>query len=327
MKIMNTHRISVPLFFLLAAIVGLFVASAAHAEGFAFPGGAFIVRPAKAELTIPPGGKKETVFTLANGTQLPLHVDVSFEDIAATAQTNPTDDPVKLLGNYTGAYPLRDLLGAPNNSFDILSGKEVQLPVSITIPKGAEPGGRYGSVVFSFHPVVPPGAPPATNVAIESRVAALFFVRVSGSANEEGKLVAFGLFNNAKTVAVPSALHPLSFQVAYENTGNVHVNPYGRLTLATVVGAPTVLTIDPWVVLPDATRMREVAVTVPLPIGYYTAHLELNRGYRDIIDEQEVSFWILPGPKQAAMIILGVILILWIIRRSLRLSRNFISRT
>lgn len=284
--------------------------------------GTFVIRPAKVELTINPGQETVTMLTLSNGTALPLSVTASYEDVAPVAQQSPADESVVLLGKNGGAYPLKDLFSTPKKSFDLLSGEEVQVPISVKVPEGVEAGGRYGSVVFTFTPVLKSGLPQAANIAIESRIATLFFVRVLGNTKEEGSLRAFGLFNNAKTSSIPSEENPLRFHFTYENSGSVHTNPYGRLTLVPLFGDTKTIIIDPQAVLPGATRMREVEVRDNLSVGFYRAHLELNRGYGDIVDEDEVSFWIMPGALGLLLIFLGVIFVVWLLRRSLSLSRH-----
>jgi hypothetical protein len=283
--------------------------------------GTVVVHPAKAEVVMLPGEEKKIMINIGNGTPAPLRVEAFFEDVAPNPQLSAIDDPVKLLGSARSISSLKDLLSIPNTSFDVLTGKEVAVPITIRIPKDAEPGGRYGSVVFRFSPLAQSGATGA-NVALESRIAALLYVRISGEVREEGKLVAFGLFNKAKTTLSPTPSLPLRMQVAYENTGAVHVNPYGQITLRSMSGKTSVLLIDPWAVLPGATRMREIDMTEALTPGYYTAHLELNRGYKDIIDEQEVGFWVLPSKTQSFIGIIFLLILILIIRKSLRLSRH-----
>jgi hypothetical protein len=305
--------------------VGFFLPSLAVAQEGVLPGGAFVLRPAKVELTIAPGGEEVTEIKLANGGATPLRVEVSFEDLGANPQRTVDDDPVKLVGRDGGVHALSEFFRTPKMSFDILSGKEVSVPVFVTVPRGIEPKGLYGAVVFTFRPAIDMTSTRNANVVTESRVASLFYVRVSGEVKEEGKLVQFGLFNDEKAVLSPTNDAPLRFQVAYENGGTVHLNPYGRLTLTPLIGSEQVIGIDPWAVLPGATRMREVDLREPLRIGRYTAHLELNRGYGDIVDEQKVVFWVIPGPEGFLVIILSVLFFVWLLRRSLSLSRHSIS--
>ena len=320
---MNMRIPFVRRFFFLWALVGFFSAPLfSFAQTANVPSGSFVIKPAKAEIVLAPGESEETVLTLSNNTALPLRIDVSFEDVAPSKQASPTDEPVKLLGKNGGEYTLRDLFSVPKYSFDLLSGKEVRVPVSVTIPRDVTAGGRYGSVVFTFRPIMTPDVVQSANIAIESRIATMFFVRISGETKEEGKLVRFGLFNDARSARVPSKEDPLKFQVAYENTGDVHLNPYGRITLIPFFGDEHAVLIDPWVVLPGATRMREVVMTDTLSVGHYRAHIELNRGYADIVDEEEVSFFILPTAKDVIFSVAIFIILALFVRRSLRISRN-----
>ncbi len=291
----------------------------AHAE--VLPQNAVIVRPAKVEVTLSAGEERSVMFTVSNGTGEPLRARVSFEDIAAKNQGSAIDDSVRLLGEASGAHSLKETLNVTQTSFEIQTGKEIGIPITIRIPKGAEPGGKYGSVVFHFSKITEAGNP-ETNVSLESRIAALLYVRISGEVLEEGKLAAFGLFNNAQTTKSPTILEPLRMQVAYQNTGSVHLNPYGRITVRSLFGKTHVLPIDPWAVLPGATRMREMNMTESLIPGRYTAHLELNRGYKDIIDEQIVTFFVLPSPSGWLIFSIVFVFLIWILRRSLQLSRH-----
>ena len=313
--------------FLYALTLLLFGVAACTAIAYGattLPGGALIVRPAKTEVTMSPGEEKQVMIRVANGTPAPIHVETSFEDVAPNTQRSAVDDPIRLLNGAKGDNSLKDILVTPKQAFDVLSAREMEIPITIHIPKNASPGGRYGAVVFQFAPIAPSGDHP-TSVSVQSRIAALFFVRVSGEVKEEGKLVAFGLFNNAKTTPSPTADMPLRMQVAYENTGAVHLDPYGRVTVSSLFGASFVLPIDPWSVLPHATRMREIDMTEALAPGYYTARLELNRGSKDIVDEREVGFWVLPSAQGDLFILLGLCAFIGLLRRSLRLSRNAVT--
>lgn len=298
-----------------------------HAQESTIPSGTFSVQPAKVEFAVLPGESQTQNIQIANGTGLPLAVVVSYEDIAPKEQATALEEPVTLLGVEGGKYPLRELLSTPRRSFRLLSGETASVPVTVTIPRLATPGGHYGSVVFTFKPIYSSESSGPQNVAVESRLATLFFVRVAGEVKEEGELVKFGLFNEEKYLSQPGGDSPLHFQIAYANAGTVHLNPYGLLTVSPLLGGDVAVTIDPWVVLPGSTRMREVNVHDPLPPGFYTATLEQNRGYKDIIDVRTVTFWILPSIPQGFFVLLALFGFVWLIRRSLKLSKHFVSST
>jgi hypothetical protein len=195
----------------------------------------------------------------------------------------------------------------------------------VKLPKNAEPGGRYGSVVWTFRVGAVAPTTQAQNIAMESRVATLFYVRSAGAANEDGALAGFSLFSGATRVGRPTAASPIRFAISYENKGDVHLNPYGRVTVSGTFGDPRTLIVDPWAVLPGATRMREIDLMGPLSPGYYRAHLELNRGYKDIVDEADVAFWVMPSMLEFGFGIVLFVLLVLLLRRSLALSRHFVS--
>lgn len=289
------------------------------------PSGTFVVRPSKVEISLAPGEEKTVMVRLSNGTAVPLHVETSFEDIAPQEQNTPVDDPVRLLGGVEGENSLQEFLSVSRSTFDLLSVKEVDVPVRVAVPAGTLPGGRYGSVVFTFAPALP-STKTAQNIAVQSRIAVVFYVRVTGTVKEEGKLVKFGLFNDERFAATPNADAPLRFQVVYENTGDVHENPHGAVTIRNMFGTTKAqLLVDPFAVLPGSTRMREINLFTSVFPGYYTATLDLSRGYGEDIDHEEVSFWVLPTMKATGIGLTLLILLGLIIRRSLRLSRSSLS--
>ncbi len=296
--------------------------SFASAQGS--PSGAMIVSPAKHEITLSRGETRTVVVTLSNGTPYPLTVVPSYEDVVPKTQSVPEDDPIALSPAGTSDRSLRDFVGVPR-SFNILTGKSVEVPVTVTIPKSTEAGGRYGSIVWTFRISAGKGIDVPANVAVESRIASILYVSVEGNAKKEGALAAFSLVGDSSFAPRPSAEHPIRLAVSFENRGDVHLNPYGRITLTGLFGGTHVALIDPWAVLPGASRTREIDVHEELFPGRYRALLELNRGYDDIVDEREIAIWVLPTPLSGVLTLLALLLVALLIRRSLALSRHYVS--
>ncbi len=310
--------------FVLWSIALAFGAGAPLAVGAQTPAsGVFAVRPAKVEVSLLPGESTTRMVALENGTPVPLTVRVTYEEVSSGVQARPEDDPF-VLGEESGSVTsLGAMLTLPSQEVTVLSGERVEVPVTVRVPERTVPGGYDGSLVFAFR--APTGGPASAQVAVESRLATLFFVRVAGEVKEEGRVLAYGLFNDARFVISPTPHAPLRFQVAYENTGSVHVNPYGQIRLDPLWGASEYLYIDPWIVLPGATRMRELMWSSALLPGYYRATLEHNAGYGDVVEEKTVSFVVLPSIWGGLLMILGVVALGFLIRRSLRLSRHQLS--
>ena len=299
----RTHIIFSSLSLFLASVF-LFPTLSVAAEG------SFMVRPAKVELSGKPGETLHAVITLGNQLGAPATFTVSYEDVAAGQ--NP-EDSVTLLGEKRGPYPLRDLLRAPH-TVSLVSGEEERVPVSVVIPADATPGGLYGSVIFT--PVRTKGA---GNVVPDSRIGVLFFVRVQGEAKESGKLSLFETFNNQHVwFGRPSITDPVHTQIVFENTGTVHLNPYGKMSIKAFGSDAVEVVVDPWYVLPGSTRMRENTLVQELSYGPNTIALELNRGYKDIVDDQTITIWVFPS---AWVLVCGggiLLVLLWMVIRRVR---------
>ena len=130
-------------------------------------------------------------------------------------------------------------------------------------------------------------------VVIGSRIGSLFFVKVNGEMKEVGVLESFKLDDG-------------SFIIDFRNSGNIHLNPYGVIKVYDIFGRQIdQMEIDPYYALPGALRNRKIDWQdfVDLAVGRYKAELSLNRGYKDIIDQAEIVFWINP----TLIIIVGAI--------------------
>ncbi len=68
------------------------------------------------------------------------------------------------------------------------------------------------------------------------------------------------------------------------------------------------LQLEPWFVLPESTRLREVSWSREFLFGMYTATVYVNRSYGDAIDEMSFTFWILPWkPVAGAFVVLFLV--------------------
>jgi len=101
--------------------------------------------------------------------------------------------------------------------------------------------------------------------------------------------------HNHKTVFFNNE-NPVIFDIKYENTGNVHTNPYGVLTITNIYGATVgEIEILPYYALPHSLRINEVRWEHHIPLfGRYTATLTLHRGYGNKQDITAVTLWFIP---------------------------------
>jgi hypothetical protein len=187
------------------------------------------------------------------------------------------------------------------------------IPVTVSLPVDAESGGRYGSVLVST--VSRDADLDGTNTtapssAIVSRIGTLFFVSTPGSTDISGELISFDTVTSKHLFTSG----PIDFGLVFENTGSLHLNPYGEISIANMTGDEVgFIEIDPWFALPKSLRTREVGWNKELLVGRYTATARINRGYEDVVDELSVTFWVVPW-KPLVVTFVGLLFFFLMIR-------------
>jgi len=273
-----------------------------------FDQGDFVVGPGRAEIEIKPGQTVIHEISVANRISDNRTFEITVEDIAGTADA---DRAVVLLGNERGHYTVKDYITFPENKFTLNLGERARIPVTISLPPDAEPGGFYGSVLISTVQVddenIDVNVPRSPIIA---RVGTLFFITVPGDVIREGEVKEISLLN--KKWWYESG--PIKFNILYENTGSVHLNPYGELRIKNTLGEEVgFVELEPWFALPKSLRSRSVVWDREMLFGRYVATALVNRGYDDIVDEVSVTFWVLPWK-----VVGGTFLIIFIIIFSIR---------
>lgn len=271
--------------------------------------GDFVLGPGKAELEIEPGQTKTVEITVTNRTGQERKFGFEVEDVTGAADGSTS---AVLLGNERGPYTLKDYLDIPDAPITLGHNERVRIPITISIPADAEPGGRYGSVLVNT--ISKAADRDTTGAAPESpiiaRVGTLFFITIPGDISRAGKLKDFTTIPNKSWFQKG----PMSFSVLYENEGTIHVNPYGELRITNMFGEEVAFVkLDPWFALPKSLRFREVIWDREFLLGRYTATVHINRGYNDVIDTMELSFWVIPW-KLAAGAFLGLFIFFYLIR-------------
>lgn len=248
--------------------------------------GDFVVGPGKNEVTVDPGTSKTIFMTVTNRMGTERKFNLSIEDF--TGSQDPSQ-PIVLLGNERGPYSLRDYINLESNSFVLKQDERAVVPVTITVPVDAEPGGRYGSVLVSTASL--PSEDKAAGIApIISRVGSLVFVTVPGEAKQDGKLEEFTTKNGRFF-----ASGPIDFTTLYRNDGNIYLNPYGVVAITNTFGQNVgEIEVKPWFALPNSLRSRDFSWDKKVMFGRYTATMSLNRGYDNIVDTQKVVFYVFP---------------------------------
>jgi hypothetical protein len=230
--------------------------------------------------------------------------------------TDP-ETSVVLLGDDRGPYSLKDYLSFPAANFDLEHNQRAIVPVTITVPLNAEPGGLYGSVLaktVAQEAIAGDENGTVPQSAIIARIGTLFFVTVPGEVEREGHLAQFS--------TVPERMFyqggPITLGILFENTGSIHLAPYGEIRITNIFGNEVgAVELEPWFVLPDSVRLREATWNREFLFGKYVATLNVNRSYDDIVDTAHYTFWVLPW-KYLLTGFAVVFVVVFIIRTFLR---------
>ncbi|MEI6281052.1 MAG: hypothetical protein WCP17_03590 [bacterium] len=252
----------------------------------------FVVEPGKTEVFLNPGDNMVKNITVTNRIDRPVKFKLSTEDFIGT---NDPKQPVVLLGDSYSPYSLKDFIVPEISEFTLEMGEKIVIPVTISIPANAEPSGHYGALIVSNDPSNQAAGSPLEvegKTRIISRIGSLFLLKLNGEGKEEGNIEDFKLIGPQKTFYNE---RPKGFEIAYKNTGNVHLVPYGTIAIKNIFGGVvSKLPVDAYFVLPDSIRYRDVNWTSGFSLGFYSAELSLNKGYGNQYENISLSFWVLP---------------------------------
>ncbi len=252
----------------------------------------FVVEPGKTEVFLNSGDNMVKNIIITNRINKTVKFKLSTEDFIGT---DDPKQPVVLMGDEHSPYSLKDFIVPEIKEFSLDLGERISIPVTISIPTNAEPRGYYGALIVSNDPAQQDG-PASTETEgktrIISRIGSLFLLKINGEGKEAGEVKDFKLIG-PKTLFYQQ--RPEGFEVAYKNTGNVHLVPYGTIAIKNMFGkVVSTLPVDAYFVLPESTRYREINWTSGFSLGRYTAYLSLNKGYGNQYEYLDISFWVLP---------------------------------
>ena len=251
--------------------------------------GDFVVGPGRIEVEVKPGQTVTKMMTVTNRITANRTFELSVEDMSGSADAS---DAVVLLGDQKGPYTLKDNISYPSRTFSLNLNERAQIPVSITMPPNAEPGGYYGAVLVS---TVQDSAEKTDDTVATSpiiaRIGTLFFIRVPGPTEISGSIKELATKNNQWLFAKG----PIDLSILFENTGSIHLNPYGDITVTNMLGESVgFVELEPWFVLPKSLRLREVTWDRELLFGRYTITANINLGYNDTVEQKSIYIWVLP---------------------------------
>jgi len=178
---------------------------------------ALTISPIRFEISADPGEKVTKEFTLINETKEKVVYYSSFANFEAQGESgNPNFvDPKDGLGTWM----------TTTNSVSLEPGGTKNVPVTIEIPKNAEPGGYFSVIFWGTLP------PSGTQLAIGSKTGLLVLMSVNGDVKQGGGVTEFNLKDNKFFYNTL----PVDFEYKFSNDGNDRIKPEGFLRVRNTV--------------------------------------------------------------------------------------------
>lgn len=254
---------------------------------FAFSGRAsastgLSIQPLKVTHTLSPGEEASGVIQITNAGDEAVNVETKVEDFVPLAGTYQ----IQFVGRAPGISTVRDwiTLDAPK-SFVLAKGAAKNVSYTIKTPPNAEPGGHFG-VAFFKASELPKGG---QQLKVGTQVGMLILVTIPGSHLEKGNILDF-------TGPLFVQKSPINFTIKFENTGTVHFEPKGAITIANMFGKEVgSVSVGGQVVLP--TGVKDLAVSVNFDrvlLGRYKANLKMFDGEGNELTARSIAFYAFP---------------------------------
>lgn len=292
----------------LLTYVGLLIAPTAFAATQSNPqnaGQALEIAPPVITLTVNPGQTITTRIYLRDIASTNLNVTGQANDFVAAGEDGTPK--VLLDPNENDPYSLRHWV-ATLPTLQLIPREIKSMAVTIRVPKDASPGGHYGVIRFT---ATPPSLKD-TGVSLSASLGALLLVTVRGKLVDNLSLQSFTVNQNGKAGGFFEAA-PLTFSELLRNTGNVHEQPAGQVTVTDMFGKTlAILGINqpPHNVLPASSRrfdevLDSSVIGNKMLFGRYTATLNATYGNNKVVTGS-ISFWVVPYRLIAVIIAAGV---------------------
>lgn len=192
-----------------------------------------------------------------------------------------------------------------------LSPKQIKnLPVTITVPSNAAPGGYYGIVRFT-------GVAPelqGTGVSLSASLGALILLKVNGDVKENLAVEEFSINKNDGKPNTLFETTPLKFVVRLKNEGNIHEQPVGQIIITDMFNkkvAALNVNLATNNILPQSIRefnqpLDSSTIGNKILFGRYTAKLNITYGANKQMLTKTITFWVIPY----TMIAVGIIVVI-----------------
>lgn len=301
---------------ILSILAGLMVLAPSAQVDAQAPGSGLSISPPSFELSANPGDSVTNTIRVDNTRAESQDISVDVRNFTALGEEGEIN-----LSEQDSTYSLAKWVTVSPSTASIPPGGSQAFQYSVRVPANAEPGGRFGSIVFKT------AAKPVTGqsgVSIGQEIGSLLFLKIAGNVSEKSSIASFQ--SNDKI----NQYKPVGFTVRVKNDGNVHIKPVGTVTITNFFGKKVAsIPLESHNILPGAIRRFDVKWNGDsrFIFGKYTATASVIYGNNHQILTATTSFWGLP--YTIMLVCLGVLLLIGILvfraRRRLALAIKVLS--
>jgi len=288
--------IIIPLFFVAVIAIGLFVSIYAQKVT---PG--LQVHPSNFDVTVQPGKSTTETVYLENRTNKTVPIKVFLRNFTAIGEEGAVslteEDTTFALAKWITVLPL---------TATILPQASQKFTFTIRPPLNAEPGGHYGSLVFATIPT----SLTKTGAALSEEVASLILARIPGNATENATVESLTPEKNFYEFG------PVTIDMRIRNFGQVHIQPVGQILVKGIFGDTHIANLQPYNVLPQATRKIPIVLPEKFLLGKYTVQLYATYGNTNKQLAGSTEFYAFP--IKYGLIVLAIIILLIMMRKRLK---------
>jgi hypothetical protein len=275
-----------------ALFLSLFLVLAHPQSALAQMGTSLTIIPPKFELFANPGDTMTETIRVKNNSDTPQTYGILIEDFSSAGEEGQV---VLEEDEKTANYSLKNWIEPSSRNVVIQAGEETTFPFTITVPKDAEPGGHYASVLFQL------GGPTVEGVTnVKHRIGALVLLRVSGNVVEKAQIESFDAPQFSKK-------SPVIFTLRVKNEGTTHINPAGTVIITDMFGKKVdEIPLMSANVFPGAVRKMLTSWDKPGVIGHFTATLVATYGQQNLPLTAATKFTVI-SPAAAILILVALV--------------------
>ncbi len=259
------------------------------------------VVPAKFELWTNPGDKLKQTLRITNEDDAEAIIALSIQGFGIAGE----DGEVVFGDNYHGNFESLVSWITFDQKSAVFAPKETKMiGFEINVPKDAEAGGKYASIVVSMDRV---NRQPNASLS-SAKVMSILMLSVSGDTTENASIGSFG----AKKISD----NRVEFSLRISNAGNDHIKPKGILVITNLWGKKVdEVSLSGENVLPNTTRkMISTWSTDKHLFGRYTATLVSVFGDKEDHSLSGVTvFYVFSKPILAGLISIIILISLTLI--------------